>query len=302
MKEVIIIGGGPCGVSTALYLKRAGIDVTIIESSVLGGQVALTTELENYAGFYEKDAFVFCENLQKQVDNLHIEVVREKAIKVEQDGRYYRIICSKSIFESKVVVISIGCEPRKLNIESEQRFIGNGESFCAICDGNFYKGLKVGVVGGGNSAFEDANYLAKLASKVYLIHRSEDFKAEKVLIKDLKAKNNVEMLLNKQVKEIKGEDYVTSIILEDTKTQKLEKVDLDGLFVAIGRIPSSAFLKDFIKLNQNGFIEVNDNFETSKSGVFAGGDCIVKTVRQVSTAVADGAMLSKSIISYLEGN
>ena len=303
MYDVLIIGGGPCGVSAGIYLKRAGYDVAIIEKSFIGGQIGLSTELVNYAGFIEKDSFIFCQNLTKQLKEYDIPIIFAEVVKISrQRDMNFLIQTTNGEYSSRSCIISIGAENRKLGFNDEEKFIGRGVSYCAICDGNRYKNKDVLVIGGGNSAFEDALYLSKICNKVYLIHRTNTFRAELYLqneVNSLSTSNggNVEILPFTQIKQIIGEDVIQSVVVNNNG--KEINIDVQGVFIAIGREPKSNFLQGFVNMDNN-YVIVDENFKTSCDGVYAGGDCINKKVRQVVTAVSDGAIIAKNVASYLQ--
>lgn len=301
--DCIIVGGGPCGVSAGIYLKRAGFNVAIIEKSFVGGQIAYSSELSNYAGFLEKDTFVFCQNLTKQLNELEIPILMERVDKIEKKAdQTFEIITNQNSHFAKSCILCLGAESRKLGTVAEQKFQGRGVSYCAVCDGNLYRGKDVLVIGGGNSAFEDAIYLSKICNKVYLINRSENFKAEKYLqssLEKLTIQNggNVEIITNAILEDLSGDNLLEKAkILVNGNSKEL---NVQGVFVAIGREPNAKFLEGFLKLDKN-YIFVNEDFETSVNGIFAGGDCVPKRLRQVVTAVSDGAELAKSVSNFLQ--
>lgn len=299
--DSIIIGGGPCGVSCAIYLKRAGYNVLLIEKSFIGGQVALSAELTNYAGFVQKDAFAFCTNLQKQLKEYDIETKYEEVLKIEKTQDFC-VETNKCKHYAKTCILSIGAESRKLGIEKEQYYIGKGLSYCAVCDGNFYRNKEVAVIGGGNSAMEDIVYLSKICKIVNVIHRKSIFSAEKNLISQVNSLleengGNVKIFYNSNVVQFDGEDFLKGVSIN--QNGEIKKLELDGVFLDIGRIPKVDFIKNLVEIEKN-YIVVDQKFQTKVEGLFAGGDCIDKKMRQVVTAVSDGALISKYVSEFLQ--
>ena len=303
MYDVLVVGGGPCGVSACIYLKRAGYSVAVIEKNFIGGQIGLSSELVNYAGFIENDAFIFCQNLSKQLQKFDIPVIYDEVVEIQKVADQNFLVKTKqNTYNCRSCVLSIGAESRKLGLISEQKFTGRGVSYCAICDGNRYKGKDVLVVGGGNSAFEDAAYLSKICNKVYLINRTDKFRADLYLQKEverLTTKNggNVEVKVFTQLKDIVGSDVVEQAVLDCNGDERT--INVQGIFISIGRDPKSSFLEGFVEM-QNNYVVVDADFQTSVEGVFAGGDCIPKQIRQVVTAVSDGAVVAKKVSAFLQ--
>lgn len=306
MFDAVVVGGGPAGVSTAIYLKRANVNVVVIEKSYIGGQVGRSSELDNYAGYIDKDTFKFCENMQHQLEEFDIKVIRDCAIDVDfTNEKVKKIIGKKGTYEAKAIILCIGADEKKLDLPNIDKFIGSGVSYCAVCDGNFFKNKVICVVGGGSSAFEDAIYLSNLASKVHLIHRRDVYTAEKYLVQKVNAlsKNEnakIEMHPNTTVTALYGGNTLNAVQLTNNLTNENTLLDTDGLFLCIGRKPKIDFLVGKIATTKTGYIVTNENMQTSVNGVFAGGDCIDKQVRQVVTAVADGAIISKNVLRYLD--
>jgi thioredoxin reductase (NADPH) len=299
--DCVIVGGGPCGVSSALYLKRAGKNIVVVEKYALGGQVLLTNKISNYAGFLDVSGEDLANNMEKQLSSLNVPIIYDEVISLDFSDKIKKVITKKLTLNTKSIILSLGAENRKLDIQGEKELLGKGVSYCATCDGNFYKGMDVAVIGGGNSAFQDAIYLSSLAKKVYLIHRREFFRAEDYLVKEVQnlvTSNKVELLLNENVLQINGKDFVENITLKNAKDDSLKTIEVQGVFIAVGRAPHTDFIKG---INfEDGYILVDDKFRTNVEGVFAGGDVIKKSLRQISTAVSDGAILSVSVMEYLK--
>ena len=297
MKDLIIIGAGPGGVTAAIYAKRSNLDLLIFEKSCVGGNVVNAFEIENYPGVGKIVGADLSINFLNELDALGIEVNYEEIAKVEKVDDYFVVTNVEGVtYEAKKVLLALGTKARKLGLENEESLLGRGISYCATCDGAFYKNKVTLVVGGGNSALTEAMYLSNLAKKVYIITRHE-LKGVKKQIEELKKKENIEVIEYKQIKELISEDkHLKSVVLFDTNTKEETKLDVDGVFVYIGQLPQTLFLKNLNILDERGFIKVDKHFETEVKGLFAIGDCIEKEVRQIATAVGDAA----TAIHYLE--
>lgn len=297
MKDLIIIGAGPAGVTAAIYAKRSNMDLMIFEKSCVGGNVVNAYEIENYPGVGKIMGADLAINFLNELDALNIEVNYEEIASIKKVDDHFVVTNTSGVdFVSKKVLLALGTKPRKLNLDNEDSLLGRGISFCATCDGAFYKNKIALVVGGGNSALTEAMYLANIAKKVIVITRHE-LKGAKKEIDLLKAKDNIEVIEFKQIKELISEDkHLKSVVLTDTNTKEETKLDVDGVFVYIGQIPQTMFLSNLGILNDKGFINVDNHFETSVKGLFAVGDCIVKDVRQIATAVGDAA----TVMHYIE--
>ena len=297
MKDLIIIGAGPGGVTAAIYAKRSNLDLLVFEKNCVGGNVVNAFEIENYPGVGKIVGADLAINFLNELDALNIEVNYEEIKEVKKVDDHFKVTTIDDItYEAKKVLLALGTKARKLNLENEDALLGRGISFCATCDGAFYKNKIVLVVGGGNSALTEAMYLANIAKKVYVITRHE-LKGAKKEIDELKSKENIEVIEFKQIKTLLDENKkLYGVVLFDTNTKEESTLDVDGVFVYIGQIPQTAFLSNLNILNERGFIEVDKHFETSVKGLFAIGDCIDKEVRQIATAVGDAA----SAIHYLE--
>ena len=296
MYDIIIVGAGPAGLTAALYAGRANKKVLVLEAKTYGGQIINTLEIENYPGLPNISGFEYATNLYNQVTNLGIEVVLEPVIRIEEDNK---VITTKNEYQAKAIILATGAENRKLNIPKEQELIGKGISYCATCDGAFYKNKVVAVNGGGNTALEDAIYLSNIVEKVYLIHRRDTFRGEEKLQEELKKKENVEIIYNSTIKELIGEDKLTAIVVED-KEGNTREIPVNGLFIAIGQSPKNETFKNIIKINDQGYIESTDGVHTSKEKVYVAGDTRVKELRQLTTAVSDGAIAATTAIKEME--
>ena len=300
--DSIIVGGGPCGVTAGIYLARSGRKVLLLEKSMIGGQILYTPSLENYPGFIGGDGFTLGQNFMKQLSYEKVEVKYEEAISFDFDEKIKKILTAKGTYLTKTIILCLGAESKKLNVVGETDLAGRGVSYCATCDGSLFKDKSVCVLGGGNTAVEEAIYLSDIAKTVSLIVRRDEFRAERSLVDTLYSKKengkDINIMFNSIVNGIEGSDKVTSINLENTIDNAKSNLKVDGVFVAIGREPNTKFLKGLLGLDEMGYIETN-NYETSVKGVFAGGDVIQKNLRQVTTAVADGALISVEVNNYL---
>lgn len=303
MYDIIVIGGGPAGIMAGIYGIRSGLKTLVLEKSNVGGQVLNTYEIKNFPTYNEISGFDFCNKLYEQANYNNLEIKNEEVIDVNFKDDIKIIKTNSSVYESKTVIICVGSVSRKLGLENENNLIGKGISFCALCDGNFFKNKTVAVIGGGDSAMEDAIYLSSLCKKVYVINRSEKFKAQVILQntlkENIKTNSNIEILYNAQVSKLYGENFLTGI--DFIKNGEANHLDLDGMFLAIGKIPDTSLYKNQIELNDYGYIIVDKNMQTSTNGVFAGGDCIEKSVRQIITACSDGAVCATSANNYIKG-
>ena len=295
MYDIIIVGAGPAGLTAALYAGRANKKVLVLEKKTFGGQIINTPKIENYPGCPDVSGFDFAMNLYNQVTNLGIEVKIETVIEMD----YPIVKTNKTFYEGKAIIIATGVENRKLGFEAEEKFKGKGISYCATCDGHFYKNKVVAVVGGGNTALEDAIYLSNLAQKVYLIHRRDTFRGEAKYIEEVKKKENIEILYNSRVTNCMGEEHLQEIEITDSE-DVVTNISVDGLFIAIGQIPMNDILKEKITLDEAGYIESMDGVHTNVEKIYVAGDCRVKDLRQLTTAVADGAMAATTAIKEME--
>ena len=290
--EMIIIGGGPAGYSAALYASRAGLDVLVIERMSAGGQMAVTETIENYPGFDEGvDGFTHGMKMQAGAERFGAITKYGEVISVELGGAVKRIVLSSGEeYRSRTVVFATGADPRKLGLEGEEDLVGKGLHYCAHCDGRFYKGKTVMVVGGGNSAAEDAILLSRLAKKVYLVYRKEELSATKIYHDPIANSDNIEVINNSTVSEIKVDSKVSGVVVKNLKIGEEREIALDGLFVSIGRKPSTYLFEGKLELDSGGYIVADESTKTSIDGVYAVGDVRTKALRQVVTAVADGAV------------
>ena len=295
MYDIIIIGAGPAGLTAAIYARRANKKVLVLEANTYGGQIINSLSVDNYPASPHISGFEFASNLYSQVKDLGAQIKFERVLEINQKKE---VKTKNNTYHAKAIIIATGAENRKLNIEGEEELIGKGVSYCATCDGAFYKNKEVAVVGGGNTALEDALYLSDLASKVYLIHRREKFRGEEKYVKEIQGKKNIEIIYNSQVKKLNSKNGLESIEIINNKDEKKE-LQVQGLFIAIGRSPENQSFANLIKLNSEGYIIAGENCHTSSKGIFVAGDNRVKELRQLVTATSDGAVAATEAIKYL---
>ena len=298
--DTVIIGGGPAGYTAALYASRAGLDTLVIEKMSAGGQMALTGEIDNYPGFPEGvDGFTLGANMQAAAERFGAKTEYAEVLSLELAEKVKKIITSSKTVLAKTVIIATGAEPRELGIRSEKELVGKGVHYCAHCDGRFYKGKTVAVVGGGNSAVSDALYLSRLAKKVYLVHRRDTLRATKIYLDPLKKAENIEFLFDSALVDIIAQPRVTQAKIKNLKSGEENYIDCDGIFISIGRTPTTAFLNGAVPLDPQGYIIADESTRTSVDGVFAAGDVRTKTLRQIVTAVSDGAIAASAAEEYI---
>ncbi len=300
MTDLIIIGAGPAGLSAAVYAIRAGISVEVIESAGMpSGQVLTTYEVENYLGFPSISGFELGSKFQQHVESMGVNIQYMSVDKINKLENGFEIVCGDKTLTSKCVLVSTGATNRKLDIEGEQKFTGRGVSYCATCDGAFFKGKDVVVVGGSYTAVEDAIYLASMCKTVYVVHRRDKLRAGAFLEKKLFNFDNVVMKWNTTAQEIVGDDKISGLVIKDVNTGELETLDVSGVFVAVGTVPKTELLTGLVDLDERGYVIASENCETSLKGLYAAGDLRTKQLRQIITAVADGANATTSIWNYL---
>ena len=299
MYDIIVIGAGPAGMTAAIYARRASRSVLVLEALTPGGQIINTPDIENYPVEAHISGIDFSQRLHAQAEGLGAEFVMEKAVEIRADGNVKNVVTDKNVYEAKAVIIATGSENRKLGVEDEDRLVGRGVSYCATCDGNFYRNKVVAVVGGGNTALEDALYLADLAEKVYLIHRRDSFRGEAATVARLQERDNVEFVYNSNVTRLIAEKRLTAIEVTNSKDGSVRTIELRGLFVAVGRIPENQNFASVVQLDESGYIVAGEDCHTTAPGIFAAGDNRVKLLRQLVTATADGAMAATEAIKYI---
>ncbi|MGN0493807.1 MAG: thioredoxin-disulfide reductase [Acutalibacteraceae bacterium] len=298
--DIIIIGGGCAGLTAAVYTRRAGKTVLLLENNSFGGQITLTSEVENFPGFMNISGAELSERLHEQASALGTETVFDTATGIKENGRYKTVSAEYGEYTGRAVIIAGGLRQRKTGLDEEDKFIGRGVSYCAVCDGAFYKNKRVAVLGGGNTALGDAAFLADICESVTVIHRRDEFRADKSAVLRLKEKSNVNYELNCVLTAINGENAVSSVTVENTLTGEEKEIPVSGLFVAIGQLPQNEAYKAIVELDGYGYIKAGEDCRTSCSGIFAAGDCRTKELRQLVTAAADGAVAAANACKYAD--
>ncbi|MBQ3372973.1 MAG: FAD-dependent oxidoreductase [Oscillospiraceae bacterium] len=297
--DLIVVGGGPAGLTAATYARRAGKSVLVLEKAAFGGQITWSPKVENFPGDVSVSGNELGDRFLEQAMSQGAEVELEEVTSVEKTAEGFHVIAdSGTSYLSRTVILATGAKPRMLGLPREEEFIGNGISFCAVCDGAFYNGKAVAVYGGGNSALQDALLLSETCSKVYLIHRRGTFRGEAALVDALKARPNVTMLMETTIQSLQGEEELSSVLINCAGPE--EVLPIDGLFVAIGHEPDLAAFAPLLSLDQAGYARSGEDCLTPTPGLFVAGDCRAKSVRQVTTAAADGSVAALAACSYLD--
>lgn len=298
MKDIIIIGGGPAGLTAAIYAARSGKNVLLFEEKAYGGQISKSHKVENYPGLPEVNGFEFSMNLKKQAESFGTEFRMEKVKSVTEEEGIFRI-AAKEDYEARAVIFAPGAAPKKAGIPDEDKLIGRGLSYCATCDGNFFRKKTVMVVGGGNTALQDALYLSDICEKVYLMHRRDTFRGEKSLADKVNEKENIELILNSVLVSAAASPLLNSITAENTVTKERKDIAVNGLFLAIGQTPLTEDFRDILPLDEYGYVKA-DEACTVKDGIYVCGDCRQKDIRQLTTAAADGTVAATKAVEYID--
>lgn len=300
MHDLIIVGGGPAGLNAVLYAARGGLDALLFEQLFSGGQIAKTQEIDNYIGFPNGVAsFELAMNMETQAKNAGAQIQYDEILSMQLQGKIKTLTTAKKSYEAKAVILCMGAQPRTLGVEGEERLRGKGVSYCATCDGALYKEKDVAVVGGGDTALEDALFLARYCKKVFLIHRRDSFRGAKILSDKVLACPNVELILNSVTEKIEGDDKVEKILVRNAKTGDLKELAVSGVFIAVGTKPNTELVKGQIQL-EDGYVAAGEDTQTDCAGVFAAGDIRKKPLRQIITAASDGAVAVYSAMKYLD--
>ena len=297
MTDIVVIGAGPAGLTAAIYARRASKSVIVLEALSYGGQIINTPDIENYPSAAHISGFDFATRIYEQAKALGAEIKFEKALEI-RDGKTKTVVTSKNEYEAKAVIIATGSANRKLGLPDEDKLTGRGVSYCATCDGAFFRNKKVAVAGGGNTALEDALYMADIAEKVFLIHRRDAFRGEDSTVEKLKSRENVSFVLNSRVTKLNAGRRLESIEVTD-KDRKVTTIEVSGLFVAVGRVPENQSFSSLIDLDEAGYAAASENCRTKTPGVFVAGDNRAKEVRQLVTAAADGAVAATEAVKYI---
>jgi thioredoxin reductase (NADPH) len=300
--EVIIIGGGPAGLTAGLYTSRSRLQTLLIEIGLLGGQMTTTEVIENYPGFPQGiHGDELSRLMEEQSKRFGLEVISEEAVEVIMDGEIKVVKANDTTYHCKALIICTGNEWRKLGVSGEKELTGKGVSYCATCDGAFFQDCQIIVVGGGDSALTEALYLTKFAREITIIHRRDALRGTKIYQERVFANPKIKLLWNSVVQEIKGDSVVQSVLVKNVKTGEMSEVKTEGVFLFVGLSPRTEFLQGLVNLDAAGYIITDENCETSVEGIFAAGDCRKKLLRQVATAVGDGATAAFATEKYLEG-
>ena len=301
MYDIIIIGSGPAGLSAAIYAQRACLDTIVIEKNgISGGQVLNTWEVDNYPGFPGVTGFELSRQFREHANKLGARVVQDEVVQVELSGNVKKVVCEEETYEARCVILASGAHHRTLEVPGEEELRGAGVSYCATCDGAFFRGRTVAVVGGGDAALEDAIFLARMCEKVYIVHRRDKLRGAKRLQERLQALENIEFVWNSETAAIEGNGQVEALRLRQTKTGEEKRLDVDGVFIAVGIEPESELYAGQLELDEQGYIRADESGQTSVPGVFAAGDVRTKALRQILTAASDGANCVASAERYLQ--
>lgn len=297
--DIIVIGAGTAGLSAALYGARAGKQVLVLEQKISGGQIVNSPEVENYPGIKQISGYEFVRELQEQAEKVGAHIVNETAERLEKNENIWNVRTSSGQRQARSVILATGVEHRKLGLPGEEALTGNGVSYCAVCDGAFFRDKQVAVVGGGNTALEDAKFLSGYCKKVVLIHRRDRFRGESRLVDELVVRSNVEFVMESVVTSLQGGDRLESVLIKNVKTNVIDERRVSALFVAIGQNPKNEAFSEVVRLDEQGYVEADESCRTTAAGVFAAGDCRTKAVRQLVTAAADGAVSALGACEYL---
>ena len=301
MYDIIIIGSGPAGLSAAIYAQRACLDTIVIEKNgISGGQVLNTWEVDNYPGFPGVTGFELSRQFREHANKLGARVVQDEVVQVELSGNVKKVVCEEETYEARCVILASGAHHRTLEVPGEEELRGAGVSYCATCDGAFFRGRTVAVVGGGDAALEDAIFLARMCEKVYIVHRRDKLRGAKRLQERLQALENIEFVWNSETAAIEGNGQVEALWLRQTQTGEERRLDVDGVFIAVGIAPESELYAGQLELDEQGYIRADESGQTSVPGVFAAGDVRTKALRQILTAASDGANCVTSAERYLQ--
>ena len=299
MYDIIIIGGGPAGLTAAVYARRAGKSVLVLEKAALGGQITWSPKVENFPSVVSISGTELGDRMAEQALAQGAEVEVEEVVGIDDCGEYRRVRCDFGAeYEGRAIIIATGAKPRMLGVEREEELVGAGVGYCAVCDGAFFKGMPVAVNGGGNSALQDAMLLSETCSRVYLIHRRDSFRGEERLVEALREKGNVEFVLGARITKLLGEDELHGVVVEQDGRER--EIAVDGLFVAIGHEPDVGTFSSLIELDERGYAAAGEDCLTRSEGVFVAGDCRAKRVHQLTTAVADGAVAALAACAWLD--
>lgn len=299
MYDMIIIGAGTAGLSAAIYGVRAGKSVLLLEAKVYGGQIINTPEVENYPGIKNISGYEFAENLYQQASGLGAELKYEKAVKIVDRGDTKTVVTDRGEHLCRSVILATGAKNRPLGVEREEELTGAGVSYCATCDGAFYRGKDVAIVGGGSTALEDARFLSGYCRTVYIVHRRDTFRGEEKLVQALRGRENIHYVMDSQVVRLNGKEHLESVTVRNKNTGEETELLVEGLFIAVGQEPDNGAFQDLAELDAGGYIKASEDCRTRTAGIFTAGDCRTKEVRQLATAAADGAVAALAACAYI---
>ncbi len=301
--DVAIIGGGPAGLAAAVYAARGGMKTVIFEKALVGGQITTTADVENYPGFEDNmSGFDIADKMRMQAEKFGTEIKQENIKSIKLDNINKLVETDSNKYNVKSVILATGANPRKLGVQGEAKYTGRGVSYCATCDGALYRDKTVAVVGGGDSAVEEAIFLTKFAKKVYIIHRRDELRAVKLIRQRAFENDKIEIIWDSIVKEVKGGDFIEKVELHNKKTKEISELELDGIFIYVGIIPNNELVKSVVDLDEQGFILTDETMGTKIPGLYAAGDVVHKVLRQVVTAASDGATAAFSAEKWTEEN
>ena len=299
MYDIVIVGGGPAGMTAAIYGLRAGKTVMLIEGNSFGGQITLSSQVENYPGISSMTGNEFATTLMEQIVNFGVELNFTIVTGIREETDYKVVVTEDGEILCKTVILATGVRHRMLGIPREEELVGSGISYCAVCDGAFFKGKDVAVIGGGNTALQDAEFLSTYCNNVYLIHRRDEFRGEQHLVKRIKEKENITVIIDSVVTEFMGNDTVEGIKVHNKKSGKNRELNVTGVFIAVGQVPNNEAFADIVELDEERYIKASEECKTSAEGIFAAGDCRGKEIRQLTTAVADGAVAAMEAVRFM---
>lgn len=300
MYDLIVVGAGPAGLTAAIYARRADKSVLVLDKGMFGGQMTFSPKIENYPGYNQISGNELAEKMVSQAIEMGAEIDMAEVTGIEKEGSIFCVFCGDDVYMSKTVILATGARHRLLGIDREEEFIGEGISFCAVCDGAFYAGKTVAVIGGGNSALQEAIMLSDGCEKVYVVQNLDFLTGEEKLAEILKKRKNVEIIYGCTVEAIHGNDVFGGIVIKNSATEEKTRLDLDGMFVAIGQVPENEAYKNLTALSDRGYIVSDENCLTETEGLFVAGDCRTKFIRQISTACGDGAVAALAACRYLD--
>jgi thioredoxin reductase (NADPH) len=299
--DVVIIGAGPAGLTAAIYTSRAGLRTVLLERQIAGGQITMTEHIDNFPGFADGiNGFDLIEQMKQQAVRFGAVLHEVEAVEELTPGDTKRVITSDGVYEARTVIVASGMDPKGLGCAGEDTFRGRGVSYCATCDGAFFRDKVVAVIGGGNAAVEEALFLTRFARKVFIVHRRDELRADRVYVERVKAESKIEVLWSSHLREVRGGDKVESMWVEFTDKGEMHDVKVDGVFFYVGQSPNTAFLDGVVTFDERGFIVTNEMLETSIPGVFAAGDCRANKLKQVVWAAAEGALAARGVEVYLD--